>query len=138
MVVNSAGTFLYTANVPDTIGGFAINADGTLTRLFVISAGQGSGLESLTIVAFADATTATSVTSSLNPSQFSRSVTLTATVTSGGSSVTTGTVTFKDGDLAITYPIALNGSGQASPPTSSLSVGSHSITADYSGALALP
>jgi hypothetical protein len=53
-------------------------------------------------------------------------------VTTAGSSVPTGNVTFSDGSTVISSS-ALNGSGQASFNTSSLSVGSHSITASYPG-----
>jgi hypothetical protein len=69
------------------------------------------------------------LTSSLNPSNFGQSVTFTATVTGVSP---TGTVTFKDG-VTVLGTGTLNGSGQATFTTSSLSVGSHSITAVYSG-----
>src|SRR5262249_20276885 len=74
------------------------------------------------------ATTIT-LTSSPNPSAFGRFVTFTATVT--GSSPT-GTVTFKDGSTVIGTG-TLNGSGQATFTTCTLSVGTHSITATYNG-----
>lgn len=61
------------------------------------------------------------------------SVTFTATVTpTSGTPTPTGTVTFKDGTTTLgTGPV--NGSGVATYATSSLSVGSHSITASYGG-----
>jgi uncharacterized repeat protein (TIGR01451 family) len=71
--------------------------------------------------------TTTTVTSSLNPSVFGQSVTFTATVSSG-----TGTVQFRDGAGNIGGAIAIAG-GQATYTTSALTVGSHSITAVYSG-----
>jgi hypothetical protein len=74
-------------------------------------------------------TTSVTLTSSQNPSNFGQAVTFTATVT--GSSPT-GTVTFKDGGTVLGTS-TLNGSGQAFFTTSSLSVGSHTITAVYSG-----
>ena len=81
--------------------------------------------------------TTTSVSSSLNPSVFGQSVKFTATVTanSPGSGTPTGKVTFKDGGTAITNcsNLSLNSSGLATCTTSSLSVGSHSITATYGG-----
>ena len=80
--------------------------------------------------------TTTSVSSSLNPSVFGQSVKFTATVTanSPGTGTPSGKVTFKDGETAITNcsNLSLN-KGQASCTTSSLSVGSHSITATYGG-----
>jgi hypothetical protein len=80
-----------------------------------------------------DATTS-SVASSANPSAFGQSVTLTATITanSPGSGIPTGTVTFADGSTILGTAM-LNGSGIATFGTSSLSVGSHSITAVYGG-----
>ena len=80
--------------------------------------------------------TTTSVSSSLNPSVFGQSVKFTATVTANtpGTGTPSGKVTFKDGETAITNcsNLSLN-KGQASCTTSSLSVGSHSITATYGG-----
>ena len=77
------------------------------------------------------ANSTTTLTSSLNPSTSGNSVTFTATVT-GGSGTPTGTVTFKDGAATIGTG-TLNGSGVATFATSSLTVGSHSITAVYGG-----
>jgi len=72
---------------------------------------------------------ATSLISATNPSTFGQSVTFTATVT--GQSPT-GTATFKDGATVICSAVTLSG-GSASCPTSTLSVGSHSITAAFGG-----
>ncbi|MDR3378538.1 MAG: Ig-like domain repeat protein, partial [Verrucomicrobiae bacterium] len=69
--------------------------------------------------------------SSLNPAEVSQTVTLTATV-SGSSGTPAGTVTFKDG-AGILGTVALNGSGQATLVTSALAVGTHAVTAIYSG-----
>ena len=74
--------------------------------------------------------TTTSLTSSTNPSPYGQNVTFTATV-SAASGTPTGNVTFYDGMTALGTE-ALN-SGQAQYGTSSLSAGSHSITADYNG-----
>ena len=60
-------------------------------------------------------------------------INLTATVAEvGGSSVPTGTVTFKDGTTSL-GSMTLNGTGIAVYTTSTLAVGAHSITAAYSG-----
>jgi len=60
-------------------------------------------------------------------------VNLTATVAEvGGTSVPTGTVTFKDGTTTL-GSMTLNGTGIAVYTTSTLSVGAHSITAAYGG-----
>jgi hypothetical protein len=60
-------------------------------------------------------------------------VTFTTTVTSGSSPVTTGTVTFRDGSTVLASGVALNSSGQAAFTISSLTAGTHPITAEYSG-----
>ncbi len=76
----------------------------------------------------------TSLASSLNPSALAQSVTFTATVTAGARGVTavpSGTVTFYDG--ATSLGSATLSGGQATLTTSTLILGSHSITAAYSG-----
>ncbi len=72
--------------------------------------------------------TTTSVTSSNNPSAYGQSVTFTASITPSSA---TGSVTFKDGTTTLGTITVVK--GQASLSTSSLAVGSHSITAVYSG-----
>jgi hypothetical protein len=79
----------------------------------------------------AQASTATSVSSSNNSSVDGESVTFTGTVTSGVGTPA-GTVTFKDGASTLGAG-ALNGSGEATYSTSALSEGDHSITAWYEG-----
>jgi Bacterial Ig-like domain (group 3)/Autotransporter beta-domain len=75
--------------------------------------------------------TTTTITSSLNPSEVGKSVTFTATLSSGGGTPT-GTVTFKDG--ASVLGTGTLSSGIATFTTSSLTLGSHTITANYAGA----
>ena len=77
------------------------------------------------------ATSATGLVSSLNPSTFGQSITFTATVTSSGGTPS-GTVTFKDGAATLGTG-TLNGSGVATYSTTALSVATHSITAVYGG-----
>jgi hypothetical protein len=76
--------------------------------------------------------TTTTLTSSLNPANFGVSVTFTATVTTTGANAPTGTVTFNDGTTALGTG-TLNGSQVATFATSTLTVGTHSITAVYGG-----
>jgi len=78
------------------------------------------------------AATTTTVTSNFNPSIFGP-VTFTAVVTST-SGTPTGTVIFYDGSTQIRSSALANGS--VSMSTSSLMVGSHSITAAYQGSTA--
>ena len=77
-------------------------------------------------------TTTTTVSSSADPSVFGQSVTFTATVSSTGGTPS-GNVQFFDGATPIGGTIALNGSGQAALTTSALTVGNHTITAQYAG-----
>ena len=59
-------------------------------------------------------------------------MTFTAKVTPGSGPVATGTVTFKNGTTTLGTG-ALNGSGEATYATKTLTVGTHSITAVYGG-----
>src|SRR6266404_3675103 len=77
------------------------------------------------------ATTATALASSQNPSNFGQSVTFTASVTPQFSGTVKGSVTFYDGTTALKTE-ALSG-GVAKFTTSTLTSGSHSITATYNG-----
>lgn len=77
------------------------------------------------------ATTMTTVASSANPAVFGQSVTLTASATSSSSGVPTGAVTFSDGATALATETLAG--AQATFASSIFSVGSHSITAAYSG-----
>ena len=79
------------------------------------------------------APTATVLTSSLNPSTFGDSVTFTATVTSGGQPVSSGTVQFSDAGGDLGAPVDVEADGTATFTTSALPVGDHTITATFSG-----
>ena len=72
---------------------------------------------------------ATSLSPSVDPSTVGQGVTFTATLSPHDA---TGTVTFYDGSKAIAGPVNLS-AGVAGFTTSSLIVGVHVITADYSG-----
>ena len=77
------------------------------------------------------ASTTTTVVSSLNPATFGQAVVLTATVQPSAGGTTTGSVTFLDGTTSLgTVTVSSN---MAQLSLCSLSVGSHSITAKYSG-----
>jgi uncharacterized repeat protein (TIGR03803 family) len=77
------------------------------------------------------ATTTTTLTSSLNPSNFGQSVTFTATVAPQFSGTPTGTVTFNNGSTKL-GTVSLSG-GVASYTTTKLAVGTEPITAAYNG-----
>ena len=76
--------------------------------------------------------TANTLTSSLNPSTSGKSVTFTASLQGVAGLVPTGTVTFKDGGTVLVVA-ALDAGGKAVYSTSTLAVGTHPITAVYSG-----
>jgi phospholipase C len=76
--------------------------------------------------------TTTTLASSLNPSTFGQSVTLTATVTGQSNGTPTGTVNFLDGTTNIGSS-TLNSGGVAALVTASLTAGTHSLTASYAG-----
>jgi Bacterial Ig-like domain (group 3) len=82
-------------------------------------------------LALARAGTSIGLMSSASPALFGQTVTFTATVTSVGGTPS-GTVTFEDGTTVLGVA-SLNGSGQATYTTSSLSAGTHGITAAYGG-----
>ncbi len=110
--------------------------NGTWSLYSVEDSGDGQNATitnwSLTFTLSAVATT-TSVTSSVDPSVFGQNVTFTATVATAGLGTPTGNVQFFDGATPIGGAVALNGSGQAQFTTPSLSVGNHTITAQYAG-----
>ncbi|MGY2891886.1 flagellar basal body rod protein FlgF [Bradyrhizobium sp. USDA 4524] len=76
------------------------------------------------------AITSVTLASSLNPSSYGQPVTLTATVTGSGGTPA-GTVVFKDAGAVIGS--ATLSAGIASFATTTLAVGTHSITASYGG-----
>jgi hypothetical protein len=73
-----------------------------------------------------------SATSSVNPSTFGQSVTLSTTLTAPLSSLATGTVQWFDGAIALGSPVPVV-SGSSSLTIGSLGGGSHALTATYSG-----
>jgi len=113
-------------------GAFAVSSLGVHTLQFH-STDVATNVESTKTVGFhIESTTGTTLSSSVNPSSFEQAVTFTAKVTGSFGGVPNGTVQFKDGASAI-GSAALNGSGVAALPTTSLSLGHHTITAVYVG-----
>jgi len=77
-------------------------------------------------------TTSTTLTSSLNPALQGQTVTFTSQVTTSQGGTPTGTVAFLDGTTTL-GSVTIDANGNASFSTGGLSVGSHNITANYSG-----
>jgi hypothetical protein len=130
-----------TTAAPEGTGTLALfnssNPNGTWKLYSVEDSGDGLNATitswSLTFTLAAVATT-TSVTSNADPSVFGQNVTFTATVTTAGLGTPSGNVQFKDNGNNLGAPVALNGSGVATLTTGALTVGNHTITADYAGA----
>jgi len=101
-------------------------ANGSITGGWCLDITQASG-----------AATTTTVAATPNPSLTGVSVTVTATVKSGGNPASSGTVTFTENGQNIaggpTSPVTLDGSGQASFTTTTLPEGDHNILATYNG-----
>jgi hypothetical protein len=76
--------------------------------------------------------TTTALASSPNPSDFGQSVTFTATVASGGG-VPVGTVTFTEGANVLASAVPVDAAGHAAFGTAALAVGSHVVTAAFTG-----
>jgi hypothetical protein len=125
VTANPAGGF-------DVKGTHTFNSPGTF-NINIQIADNNDNFARATGTATVKATTTTAVSSSVNPSDFGQSVTFTATVTASAGTPT-GSVQFKDNGSNLGAAVSLNGSGVATISTSSLTVGTHTITAEYSGA----
>jgi hypothetical protein len=110
---SQSGTFPLTATWPGNI-----NFSGAVGNL------------NLTVNA---ASSTTSLRSSGTPSVYGQPVTFTAAVSSTAATGTpSGTITFLDGSVPLGLPVTMSG-GSASYTLSTLTAGTHSITASYSG-----
>jgi len=119
----------YSPNLSGTAcvaGPYAVNAS-------VTDAKSNSGTQAFSLQ-INQASTTTSVASSLNASTYGQAVTFTATVAPQYSCTPTGRVTFYDGAAAISGAITLlNATASYTTTTLQLAAGMHSITAVYSG-----
>jgi hypothetical protein len=140
---NDGTTALGTGTL-STVGGFQVAtfttstlAVGThsITAVYGGDANNASSTSAVLTQTITAVTTATTLTSSLNPASQGAAVTFTATVTTTGTHPPTGTVTFNDGTTALgTGTLSTVGGFQvATLTTSTLAVGTHSITAVYGG-----
>ncbi len=127
VMLNSQGKATFTTtSLPLGLNSITINYSGDATYAPENSSGFVQNVN-----AAATAATTTTLASSANPSIVGQHVTFTATVTSLKSGTITGMVTFLDGTTSLgTGPLT---SGSATFAATSLTVGSHSITAHYGG-----
>ena len=116
-------------NVTYNGSGTAPSNAGSYSVVATINNTNYQGSASGTLVISAAATT-TTISSSVNPSAFGQSVSLTAVVSSGAGTPT-GNVTFYDGGASL-GTVALS-SGRAVLASSALSIGTHTLTAVYAG-----
>ena len=123
--VNSSGQVSFSTSTL-AVGSDTITATYASDSLFAAS--NGSTVQTVQ----SNFATTTTLTSSPNPSVFGQSVTFTATVASSGG-VPVGTVTFSEGSTVLASNVPVDGSGHAAFNTSSLAVGSHTITASFTG-----
>lgn len=132
--LDSSNTATFTATYANT-GTFTMTAkyEGDNKQF----QGSTSSPVTLTIVPVGTLTpTTTALSSSNSSSNFGDTVIFTATVQGGMGSGPTGTVTFMDGSSALGTGTLVSGpssSSRATFSTSALSVGTHSITAQYGG-----
>ncbi|HTC95498.1 MAG TPA: Ig-like domain repeat protein [Terriglobales bacterium] len=104
-----------------------------ISAVYLPNSGFSASTGSLPTQTVNQAGATTALVSSVNPSNFSQSVTFTATVTAvpPGAGTPTGTVTFKDGSTTLGTNVL--SAGTATFTTNALAIGSHSITAVYGG-----
>lgn len=121
---NIGAVFAPTVSGNPLRGDLDIDNASVNTPLDIALIGNATPVNSTTVV----------LTSSPSPSDFGQAVTFTATVTTGANTGNlTGTVTFSDGTTNFATGVAVNAAGVATYTLSTLTVGSHSITAAYSG-----
>jgi cyclophilin family peptidyl-prolyl cis-trans isomerase len=143
------GTVTFTDSTTNaTLGTGTLDATGTAT-LAVSSLAVGShtvlasyagdstfsASSNSTTQAVSMAATTTALATSIASAQFGQSVTLTATIaaTAPGAGTPTGSVTFEDEHGNVLGTVAVNSSSKAVLAVSSLAVGSHTVSAIYSG-----
>jgi hypothetical protein len=111
----------HSTNFPSTTGAFQTSLGGA-QNAFVTKFNLSSAVATIT-----------TLTADVNPQYQGQSVTFTAYVApTSGSAAPTGTVTSLDGSTQIGQ-VTLDGTGHAVLAIATLAVGSHSITANYSG-----
>jgi hypothetical protein len=140
-VTFTEGSTVWASNVPVNGSGQAsfsttalTTGSHTITATFTGSAGWGNSNGNAAPQVVNKDASSTALSSSANPSVYSQPVTFTAvvTATAPGGGVPTGTVTFKNGSVVLGTG-TLNGSGHTTFTTSSLAVGTASMTAAYGG-----
>jgi Big-like domain-containing protein len=138
-IVNAPAIAIESEEVPPVVlgtipsgGVFTLNTPAPPAGILVLSAAGGTAIRAVDTTpggTGGQGTTTLNLVSNLNPSEFKQPVIFTATIVAVGSP--TGTVTFNDGATVLGTATVVN--KVASLTTSSLAIGTHSITATYSG-----
>jgi len=141
VVVTAAGGGTYNGTAASiatstlAVGAHAVTAEYTADGIFASSTGSLTGGQAVNSPT--DIATTTAVISSANPSIYGNPVTFTATVApASGTVVPTGTVQFLvdgtalDSPVTVTPGVSPNGTA-SSIATSTLTVGTHTVTAEY-------
>jgi len=132
VTANAPFTGTYTPNAPlAAFIGEAANGSWTLLAQDFFSSDTGN-IRAWTVTITPQDSTTTSLSSSVNPSVPGQAVTLTATVASTGAGAMTAAVNFLDGATDLCGPVTPV-AGVATCSTSSLALGTHSLTAVYAG-----
>ncbi|HUI03541.1 MAG TPA: Ig-like domain-containing protein [Acidimicrobiales bacterium] len=113
-----------------TLSGLAGNATYSVVATYTPTSNYQSSTSSTLSEVVTAASTTTVLTSTANPSPFGTSITLTATVTPVSGAPAAGSVTFTDGPTTL-GTATVNGSGVATYSTSTLTVGSHALSASF-------
>jgi sugar lactone lactonase YvrE len=117
-----------TASFTTTSLAFGAN---NLTAVYSGDTNHGGSTSALLVEQITEVSTE-NLSSSVNPAASGVNVIFTATVAAVGGIMPTGTVTFKDG-ATVLGTSTLDSTGTTTFATTTLSVGSHTITANYSG-----
>src|SRR3989442_1842486 len=125
---NIGGTITNSGTINNNIGGTFINS-GTIDNYCHATLTNNGAFTGNLVVTLCNVTTTTTLSSLQNSSTFSQQVTFTATVSPSSA---TGTIQFQVDGTDCGSLVTLSG-GTATLVTSSLSVGTHSVTASYGG-----
>ena len=125
---NIGGIIINSGTINNNIDGTFINS-GTIDNYCHATLTNNGAFTGNLVVTLCNVTATTTLSSLQNPSTFSQQVTFTATVSPSSA---TGTIQFQIDGTNFGSPVALSG-GTATLTTSSLSVGTHSVTASYGG-----
>jgi uncharacterized repeat protein (TIGR01451 family) len=133
--VGDTVAFDVTATASSDAGGpFVFSASWLNQQGLSVGGIGGDSGEDIIVVA----PTSTALVSSLNPALSGEPVTFTATVSAAAAPVAAGMVTFTDETTVTTLgTVDVDGSGQASLTTSTLTTGAHQIVATFNGTAAL-